>query len=549
MKRFLMFLMAVAFVVAMPACTEDDNSGVSSAPHAIKVNGGTSSVMVDDAGDDDIRNDVYADGTSASRGQTVKIQENVPADKMFIRWKVLRGGVRITQNTMNQYTFAMPAWDVEVEAIFGNGVYLDKGTANISSVATYEPNGRLYKAAQGDVVTLTPDAEEAEAQRALGKEFAYWASMPMPEEPTEPVDPEAPIVPVEPIDPLTLPRFETTKNQDGLETFVMPAEDVALMAVYSDINVFDKITDARFKEICLAYDVNTDDFLSLDEAKAVTTMDVSYKQLDQPDAPVQIASLAGIEYFVNLTELRCTDNLLEALDVSKLTKLKVLDCRNNYIKELNLVANNALTNVNCSNNRLTALSMSTTGTTRTLLNMDCSQNLLTALNFSGQNRMQTLYCQNNQLSTLNVSGCSVLATLNCSFNRLLTVDVATCLALKKLWCDNNALAQLNVTQNIQLTDLKCNNNMIEKNGLNVGGVTALQTLNCSSNNITQLSLNTNANLTSLLCSNNKLTELNLASNTNLATLYCENNLITALDLTTNTLLTSPYTDPNVVITR
>ena len=82
--------------------------------------------------------------------------------------------------------------------------------------------------------------------------------------------------------------------------------------------------DDVFRAFCLAnYDANHDGLIVEEEVAGVTTMDVSGKG---------IKSLAGIEYFTNLTTLDCHDNDLDYLDVSKNTKLKNLDGRNNYFE-------------------------------------------------------------------------------------------------------------------------------------------------------------------------------------------------------------------------
>ena len=84
--------------------------------------------------------------------------------------------------------------------------------------------------------------------------------------------------------------------------------------------------DEVFREFCIAnYDANQDGFIIEDEVAGVTSMDVSNKG---------IKSLAGIEYFTNLTTLNCSDNDLDYLDVSKNTNLKNLDCRNNYFESI-----------------------------------------------------------------------------------------------------------------------------------------------------------------------------------------------------------------------
>lgn len=68
--------------------------------------------------------------------------------------------------------------------------------------------------------------------------------------------------------------------------------------------------------------------------------------------------------------------------------------------------------------------------------------------------------------------------------------------------------------------------------------TALQTLNCSGNKLTSVSLDANTDLTYLNISNNDLASLTVAKNTRLETLMCDGNKLTSLDLTADTLLNS-----------
>lgn len=72
------------------------------------------------------------------------------------------------------------------------------------------------------------------------------------------------------------------------------------------------------------YDKNHNGGFSVDEAALVTKLDLS---------SMGITNLKGIEYFTSLIELRCNDNMLTSLDLSKNTALKVLYCKNNRIKD------------------------------------------------------------------------------------------------------------------------------------------------------------------------------------------------------------------------
>ncbi|MCL1975622.1 MAG: dockerin type I domain-containing protein [Firmicutes bacterium] len=129
-----------------------------------------------------------------------------------------------------------------------------------------------------------------------------------------------------------------------------------------DIEITDKFIDANFlaavREITgvaegpiFNYDVYT-----------LETLNVSSKN---------IADLAGIEYFENISTLSCQNNLLTELDLSKNIELQTLNCSNN---------------------------------------------LLTVLDISNCTLLRQIGCGYNHLTKLNVTNCSVLNSLNCTYN-------------------------------------------------------------------------------------------------------------------------------------
>jgi len=73
---------------------------------------------------------------------------------------------------------------------------------------------------------------------------------------------------------------------------------------------------------------------------------------------------------------------------------------------------------------------------------------------------------------------------------------------------------------------------------------ALQGLSCDNNNLTQIDLSNNTNLTELRISQNQLTSLDVSQNPLLTSLYVSNNQLTSLDVSQNPLLTSLYVSNN-----
>ena len=139
---------------------------------------------------------------------------------------------------------------------------------------------------------------------------------------------------------------------------------------------------------------------------------------------INAETLAGIEYFTELEELKCEDNSLTELDLSANTKLVYLECQDNAITSLSLEALPDLYYLNCAGNQLTGLDVSQ----QMLETLNCKDNQLTVLDLSGQ-ALKFLDCQNNPLTLLNLSGQSQLEILNCYGTNLATLDLRGCTQL------------------------------------------------------------------------------------------------------------------------
>ena len=205
--------------------------------------------------------------------------------------------------------------------------------------------------------------------------------------------------------------------------------------------------DANFqKYLSENVDTNKDGSLSAAERDAVTELNVQN---------ARIKSLNGIQYFTQLVTLRCYNNQLTKLDVSKNTQLKYLWCYNNQLTELDVSKNIQLAAVVCWNNQLTKL--------------DVSKNM----------QMTILYCYNNQLKSLDVSKNAKLMSLHCDNNQLTKLDVSKNAQLEILHCDNNQLTKLDVSKNVQLEILHCGNNQLTN--MDISKNTKLQTFECMDN--------------------------------------------------------------------
>lgn len=122
-----------------------------------------------------------------------------------------------------------------------------------------------------------------------------------------------------------------------------------------------------------------------------------------------------ITIYGKVIELRCNENRLKVLDVSKNPSLQYLHCYGNQ-----------LTSLNVSNNT-------------ELMGLVCSDNLLSTLDVSKNTNLGGLLCFNNQLKTLDVSKNTNLTRLSCSGNQLSALNVSNNEKLKVLICHNNTI--------------------------------------------------------------------------------------------------------------
>ena len=142
--------------------------------------------------------------------------------------------------------------------------------------------------------------------------------------------------------------------------------------------------DEYFRNYLLEQDYGQDGIITDEEIAGITSINVFARGL---------SSLKGIEYFMALTSLSCSDNQLTSLDVSRNTALTKLQCERNQLTSLDVSKNTALTFLLCSYNQLTSL--------------DVSNN--TAL--------ENLYCYGNQLTSLDVSN-TALKYMGCYLNQI-----------------------------------------------------------------------------------------------------------------------------------
>ena len=207
--------------------------------------------------------------------------------------------------------------------------------------------------------------------------------------------------------------------------------------------------DANFRSfVASSFDEDNDNYLSDTEINAAENINCAKKG---------ISDLTGISHFTALKSLKCFNNQLTALDVSKNTALTYLDCDYNQLTALDVRKNEALTKLHCWGNSLTKLDVSKN---TALTSLDCGANQLTTLDVSKNTALTYLDCRSNQLTALDVSKNTALTYLDCGNNQLTSLDVSKNTALTDLDCRNNQLTSLDIS-NTDMSGLDCDGNIYQ----------------------------------------------------------------------------------------
>ena len=199
----------------------------------------------------------------------------------------------------------------------------------------------------------------------------------------------------------TLYAYATTNDQNEMTTprvadakaknWQVKAWDGSKYVDYAGIFAVDvnekNFPDAAFRNYVSTLDANpTNGYLDEGEIDFTKRIEVS---------SMNITSLKGIEHFPALLYLKCDDNQLADLDLSKNTALIELDCSNNKLTAIDVSNNTALTILYCYDNQLTALDVSAN---TALEDLNCSNNKLTALDMTHNTSLEQLDCSGNNIS-------------------------------------------------------------------------------------------------------------------------------------------------------
>jgi len=159
-------------------------------------------------------------------------------------------------------------------------------------------------------------------------------------------------------------------------------------------------------------DLNGDGEIQVSEAEVVTILKLPWNY--------GIVSLEGIQSFINLEYLKCTDNDINSLDLTQNINLTRLYCNYNNLDALDLSLNTNLLRLFCGNNNLTEL--------------DVTQNTL----------LDEFSCIHNNISTLDLTQNLSLYFIDCGDNNITSLDLSTNSNLDGIFCYDNPLVDLNI---------------------------------------------------------------------------------------------------------
>ena len=172
------------------------------------------------------------------------------------------------------------------------------------------------------------------------------------------------------------------------------------------------IPDANFKAALLPIaDTNNDGEIQVSEAEALQIMDVQSQN---------IASMEGIQSFVNLTALNCSSNSLTELDVTQNHNLEELFFPFNSLNAIDISQNPNLSWLSCSYNEMSTLDLSLSPN---LFYLNCRYNILTELDFTNNPSINTVSLEHNLITDLDLSGNPMLDSLWFNDNQLVSLNV------------------------------------------------------------------------------------------------------------------------------
>ena len=333
--------------------------------------------------------------------------------------------------------------------------------------------------------------------------------------------------------------------------------------------------DPKFLIYVRTFDKNNDNFLSDDELQKATDINV---------AGMGITSLQGIEYFTEVTKIRCGSNKLTWLDLSKLHYLKTLWAQDNQLQSLIVSKYSDLNEITCDINQLDWYAIKDLVES---LPVADPEGTLRIYNTKSPNEHNT-YRISSHIAAANEKGWKVMSfdytdltemvpltgevvinemnfpdevfreyvswNLDWDGDGILSVDEREWTTgiyvddseiadlkgieffpnLQSLWCQDNGLTELDLSKNPELLWLYLYSN--DLTSLNISACTKLKELYCAFNDLEAIDVTNCTALEELDVWWNALKTIDVTKNTELRYLNLSNNELTSVDVTNNTKL-------------
>lgn len=200
------------------------------------------------------------------------------------------------------------------------------------------------------------------------------------------------------------------------------------------VGLYVYIPDTAFLDtlIYLGYDLNADNKISYSEAEALTSLDISNRN---------ITDATGIEAFVNLQSLNISGNPITNLNIRSLDKLLTLNASNCNLNSINFAIDNTIETLLLAHNNFNALNFERLGK---LLTIDLGNNPISNIKPTGASKLTSLTLDSvYNLNSANLSANQMLNTLTITESILTGLDLVS----------NNQLETINLNNNATLGDV------------------------------------------------------------------------------------------------
>ncbi|MFA8450739.1 MAG: leucine-rich repeat domain-containing protein, partial [Bacteroidales bacterium] len=208
-----------------------------------------------------------------------------------------------------------------------------------------------------------------------------------------------------------------------------------------------------------------------------------------------LTSVKEICYFKALRSFHCANNQLKTLDLRQNTDLYILYCPNNQLTNIQFAYTKNYSSIICSNNKITNLDVPNTSVLKcsnnTLISLNLSKctNLqklqitntqLSSLDISFATDLREVNVSNNKLTTLKLGSGTKMASFNCANNKLTSLEASNLrgFLFQTFNCSNNKLKTLSISSNPR--DVQCDNNEITQINFPAGNL-RYRGFNCANN--------------------------------------------------------------------